>query len=488
MRLADLISDLTDARIVGDPEIDVRRVRDDSRQVEVGDVFVAVPGLTVDGHDFARLAAERGASAVVVEREVEAPVAQVVVPSSARALGWLVARAAGRPADRMTLIGVTGTNGKTTTTYLLESILSAAGARPGVIGTVSYRYAGRVLPAPFTTPTPLALHDVFAAMAEAGTSHVVMEVSSAALAMDRLEAVTYQVAAFTNLTQDHLDVHGTMEAYRDAKARLWAERLAEVGVAVAMIDDEAGEAMLARAPRGARRLSVSVRHPGADVTVLEAHSTIEGIRARLRTPRGELEITSRALLGEYNVANIALAVGVADGLGIPHEAIAAGIERLRGVPGRVERVENSRGLDVFVDYAHTPDALERVIAALRPLTRGRVIVVFGCGGDRDRGKRPKMGRIVAEKADVAVVTSDNPRTEEPRSILEMILAGVKEAGERPTIVEVDRKKAIALAIREAKPGDVVLIAGKGHEDYQILGKTKIHFDDREEAARAMEAS
>jgi UDP-N-acetylmuramoyl-L-alanyl-D-glutamate--2,6-diaminopimelate ligase len=231
-----------------------------------------------------------------------------------------------------------------------------------------------------------------------------------------------------------------------------------------------------------------VLRPGADVNVIEARSTIEGIRARVRTPRGELDLASRALLGEYNLANIALAAGVADGLGIPHQAIRAGVERLRGVPGRVERVENRRGLDVFVDYAHTPDALERVIAALRPLTKGRLIVVFGCGGDRDRGKRPKMGRIVAEKADLAVVTSDNPRTEEPRSIIDMILEGVKGAGSRPNLVEVDRRLAIGKAVREAKPGDVVLIAGKGHEDYQILGKTKIHFDDREEAAKAMEAS
>jgi UDP-N-acetylmuramyl-tripeptide synthetase len=315
-----------------------------------------------------------------------------------------------------------------------------------------------------------------------------MEVSSAALAMDRLEGVVYQAAAFTNLTQDHLDVHGTMEAYREAKARLFGERLAEVGVAIAMIDDDAGLDMLKRAPRGARRLSVSVLRPGADVNVLEARSTIEGIRARVRTPRGELDVTSRALLGDYNLANIALAVGVADGLGLPHEAIRAGVERLRGVPGRVERVENRRGLDVFVDYAHTPDALERVIAALRPLTKGRLIVVFGCGGDRDRTKRPKMGRIVAEKADLAVVTSDNPRTEEPRSIIDMILEGVKGAGNRPSVVEVDRRLAIGRAVREARAGDVVLIAGKGHEDYQILGKTKIHFDDREEAAKAMDAS
>ncbi len=256
-----------------------------------------------------------------------------------------------------------------------------------------------------------------------------------------------------------------------------------------MVDDAEGhgEKILARAPAGVRRLRVSIRPERAstaEVCVVAAESSIGGIRATIRTPRGDLELRTPALLGEFNVANLALAVAVAEGLGIPHAAIAAGIAALPGVPGRVERVANPRGLDVFVDYAHTPDALERVIAALRPLTRGRLICVFGCGGDRDTSKRPKMGKIAADLADLAVVTSDNPRTERPESIVDMILEGVRAGTPRePPIVEVDRRGAIAAAVRAARPGqDVVLIAGKGHEDYQILGKTKIHFDDREVAA------
>jgi UDP-N-acetylmuramyl-tripeptide synthetase len=359
-------------------------------------------------------------------------------------------------------------------------MLLASARRPGVIGTVSYRFAGRETPSEFTTPTALQLQKIFADMAGAGTTDVVMETSSAALAQDRLEGVSFQVAAFTNLTQDHLDVHGTMEAYFEAKARLYAERLA--GVAVANIDDPHGEAILARA-RGPK-LRVSIARE-ADVSVAARSLTIDGVAATLRTPRGSLEVRSAALLGEYNLANVALAVGIGEALGLDHDAMARGISSLAGVPGRVERVRNARGVDAFVDYAHTPDALERVIAALRPLTRGRLICVFGCGGDRDRTKRPKMGAIVARDADLAIVTSDNPRTEEPHAIIAMILDGIGDRAK--AMVEPDRRAAIALAVGQARPGDVVLIAGKGHEDYQILGKTKIHFDDREEAAQAIAA-
>lgn len=493
MRLRDLIQDLPDARVIGDAALEVAEVRDDSRAVAAGDVFVAVRGRTVDGHAFARAAVANGAAALVVEAPADVAVPQVVVPSAARALGWLAARAAGRPADRMRMIAVTGTNGKTTTTYLLESILRAAGRSPGVVGTVSFRYGGKETPSTFTTPAAVELHKLFAEMAAAGTTDVVMETSSAALAMDRLAGVTFAAAAFTNLTQDHLDVHGTMEAYFEAKARLFAEHVA--GAAVAIIDDPRGEDMLARAPAGVRRIRASTLRD-ADVSVARLDTSIAGIAATLRTPRGDLDIRS-PLLGDYNVANIALAVGVAEALGIPRDAIRAGIDGLRGVPGRVERVSNPRRTDAFVDYAHTPDALERVIAALRPLARGRLVVVFGCGGDRDPGKRPKMGLAVARDADIAIVTSDNPRTEDPCAIVEMIRGGVREAAAlelpcaalatapRGYVVEVDRRAAIRLAMDAAQPGDVVLIAGKGHEDYQIIGKTKIHFDDREEAARAL---
>ena len=484
MNLAELIQDLAGARLVSaaDPRgVAVAAVRDDSRAVEQGDVFVAVPGLRADGHAFAPQAVARGAAALVVERALDAGVPQIVVPSAAEALGILSARAAGRPADRMALIGITGTNGKTTTTFLVESMLATAGVRPGVIGTVNYRFGGRTFPVSYTTPPPAELQRMFGEMAAASTTHVVMEVSSFALSMGRVAGVEYKVAAFSNLTQDHLDVHGTMDAYREAKQLLFSRYLAPDGVAVVNADDPASAAMIAAA--GARRvLRVSSRGAeGADVAAVSFESTIEGIRADVRTPRGRVAVESRLLLGHFNVDNLILAIGVGEALGLPLDAIAAAIRATPVVPGRVERVPNGDGLDILVDYAHTPDALSNVLAAVRPLARRRLIVVFGCGGDRDPGKRPLMGAAVAEAADLAVVTSDNPRTEDPRAIIDMILPAVPD----PFFVDADRRVAIRAAVAEATPGDIVLIAGKGHEDYQVLGRQKIHFDDREEAAEAV---
>lgn len=486
MKLSTLVRAIPGARLVGD-DVEVRAVRSDSRQVDRGDLFVAVRGRRSDGHGFLATVIERGAAAVVVETEqVPLAVPQLVVPDGARALGIAIAAQAGDPANRLSLIGITGTNGKTTTTYLVESILAAAGMRPGVIGTVNYRWNGRTVDAPYTTPTPEVLHEIFDRMVRDGVSHGVMEASSVALSMQRLAGLRYEVAAFSNLTQDHLDVHGSMDDYRAAKQLLFARHLAPGGTAVVNVDDAAGLTMAASAG-AARVLRVSssdrpeleVDQRDAEIRVLAHRSTIDGIWARIRTPRGELEVSSRPLLGHYNVANIALAVGIGEALGLPHDAIARGVANLRGVPGRVERVENEAGLDVLVDYAHTPDALDNVLHALRPLTRRRLICVFGCGGDRDPTKRPKMGAAVAALADLAIVTSDNPRTEDPRAIIDMILPAVPA----PFYVDVDRRTAIGAAIAEAVPGDVVVIAGKGHEDYQILGTTKIHFDDREEAAR-----
>ncbi len=480
MTLHDLINGLPGARLVGDAAVEVAKVTSDSREVGPRDVFVAVKGLRSDGHAFIRAAIENGAAAVVLETEQPGlAVPQIIVPSGAAALGVLTARELGDPAKAMTLIGITGTNGKTTTTYLVESILTAAGHTVGVIGTVTYRWGTTSFDAPYTTPTPRVLHETFSKMRADGVTHVVMEVSSIAISMDRVAGIDFTVAAFSNLTQDHLDVHGSMEAYRDAKRLLFTRHL-HGGTAVVNVDDPEGLGMAAGAPGRVIRVSAD-GHP-ADLRVVEQDSTVRGIHARLATPRGEIAIEARPLIGKYNVDNLALAVGICEALGIAHEVIAAGIAKLPGVPGRVERVANRADLDVFVDYAHTPDALRNVLSALRPLTSRRLICVFGCGGDRDPTKRPKMGAAVAELADLAVVTSDNPRTENPRVIIDQILPGVP----KPFLVEVDRAIAIRAAIAEAVPGDVVCIAGKGHEDYQIVGTTKHHFDDREQAAHACE--
>ncbi len=483
MTLANL-SSLLGAHLHGasDPSLEVGGVQDDSRHVAQGDIFVAVKGLSVDGHAYVASASEKGAAAVVVEHLVDTELPQLVVNDASRALGTLAAHAAGRPADALTTIGITGTNGKTTTSYLIEAMLEAAGKSPGVLGTVSYRWNGKEVPAPYTTPTPLVLQDAFTQMTAEGCDTALLEVSSAALHMDRLVGTSFAVGAFSNLSQDHLDIHKTMEEYRDAKARLFNDQLASDGVAVINIDDAAGPFMV-EAAAGHRVLRVS-RNADADaeIRVVSFTSTIDGIETEIATPTGTLSIRSKALIGHYNVDNIALAVGIGEALGLSHEDIARGISEMRGVPGRVERVANEQGLNIFVDYAHTPDALVNVLAALRPLTRARLLCVFGCGGDRDPDKRPQMGAAVAEAADLAFVTSDNPRTEEPQSILDMITPAVPKA----FFVDVDRRIAIRAAIAEATPHDVILIAGKGHEDYQILGTEKVHFDDREEAQDACE--
>ncbi|HJZ86721.1 MAG TPA: UDP-N-acetylmuramoyl-L-alanyl-D-glutamate--2,6-diaminopimelate ligase [Polyangia bacterium] len=482
MTLRELLRGVEIVSVDGDLDQLVGYVRDDSRAVEPGDVFIAVPGRTVDGHGFLDSAAQRGARAAVVERALPFSGVRVVVRSSARAVGILAANRFGNPGSKLTLCGVTGTNGKTTTTHLIEWILAAAGARVGMIGTVHYRYPGVERAADLTTPSAIALQQLLRQMLDAGTTHVVMEVSSIALDQARLAGLFFHVAAFTNLTQDHLDYHGSMEAYFEAKALLFSRYLrAGDGVAVAFVDRPPGPRMLEQAAR--RKITCSTWPHGGDVSVESARLDVGGIEAQLATPRGPLAVRS-PLLAQHNLENIVVAVGVAEALGLPHPAVRAGIEALHGVPGRLEPVDLGDDRVALVDYAHTPDALAHAIAAVRPLARRRLIVVFGCGGDRDRSKRPLMGRIAAEGADLAIITSDNPRTEDPQSIVDMIAQGARAAGRGWIEIEVDRRQAIRRAVGLAESGDVVLIAGKGHEDYQILGKTKIHFDDREETRAA----
>jgi UDP-N-acetylmuramoyl-L-alanyl-D-glutamate--2,6-diaminopimelate ligase len=481
----------------------ISEVRDDSRSVAAGDLFVAVPGTSADGRRFVAEAAARGAVALVVEGAPppEFPGVVITVPNARHALGIIAANRFGA-AEALTLLAVTGTNGKTTTSYLVEEMLRASGRAPGLFGTITYRAAGlagggRV--APLTTPGALMLHGLLSDMRAVGTTDVVLEATSHALEQGRLDGCRFRVAALTNLTQDHLDYHRTMGEYESAKAILF-ERLIDPthGVAVTFADDEAGRRMRTRAKASAH-LTVA-RAPGAsasgaDVVVERQELAPDGTRATFATPLGSLEIAT-PLVGGYNLDNLALAVGMAVARGIAADAIVAGAARLPGVPGRLERVANGRGVLCLVDYAHTPDALERAVAAVRPLVAsgaprpGRLIVVFGCGGDRDRGKRPLMGEIAVRDAELAIVTSDNPRTEEPASIVAMIVDGIRRAGgvelaagalagaSRGYHVEVDRRAAIRAAAQAARPGDVLLIAGKGHEDYQIYGKQRRPFVDQ----------
>ena len=493
-------------------QVEVAEVRDDSRKVQPGDLFVAVPGTQVDGRRFIADAAGRGARVLVTEGPpptVPFPGLVVRVGSARRALGVIAGNRFGA-ARELDLIAVTGTNGKTTSTFLLEAILLAAGRSPGVIGTVSNRAAGwpgGARPASLTTPGALEINALFAEMRAVDTTDVVLEATSQALEQGRLEACRFRVAGLTNVTQDHLDYHGSMERYFDAKAILFERLMRADGVGVFFVEQDEGRRMRARMTGGTsgRTLGVALspaaaaRAGGAaEVVVTSAVQTAEGWRLQLATPIGPIEVAS-PLVGGFNLSNLALVVGMAVAHGLGREAIAAGLAGLAGVPGRLQRVPNPRGVLCLVDYSHTPDALERAIAAVRPLTAGRVVVVFGCGGDRDRGKRPLMGEIVARDADLAIVTSDNPRTEEPGSILDMIVDGVRRQGvpeldaaalaaaARGYHREVDRRAAIRRAAAACRAGDVLLIAGKGHEDYQILGTTKVHFDDREEASAALAA-
>ncbi len=477
-----------------DEDLQVGRVLDDSRALEPGDLFVAVTGRTVDGHDFLPAAEAAGAAAVIVSRKVSFPGAVIRVADTAEALGIAAANRLGNPARALHLVGLTGTNGKTTTTYLLESILQVAGQQPGVIGTVSYRFAGQEHPAPFTTPTAPRLQELLAQMAEAGSSHAVMEVSSHALEMRRVAGLDFEVAGFTNFTQDHLDLHGSMEAYREAKRRLFADHLASEGAAVLWYDDPAASQMVLG--YGGRVVRVSARDVAAEVRVHLQESTLDGLRMRLELDEDTVLLRS-PLVGDHNVNNIALAAALAAELGVGAETISRGVALLKGVPGRLERVDPEAEVVVLVDYAHTSDALSHALSALRPLTAGRLLCVFGCGGDRDAGKRPLMGRAVAQVADLPIVTSDNPRTEDPLAIIAQVLDGVSAEGhgrvppealataDRAYAVIPDRRTAIFTAVQAARPEDVVLVAGKGHEDYQILGHERIHFDDREQSRAAL---
>jgi UDP-N-acetylmuramoyl-L-alanyl-D-glutamate--2,6-diaminopimelate ligase len=472
----------------------------DSRAVAPGDLFVALRGANADGHDYLDQAAALGAVALLVEKAPHAPglPPAIVVPDTRRALARIALRFYGDPARELTLIGVTGTNGKTSTTFLIESILAAAGLAAGLIGTVEVRYAGERLRALNTTPESLELQRLLRDMRTRGVGAAVMEVSSHGLALGRVAGVRFDAAAITNLTQDHLDFHGTMDAYGEAKALLFRHHLKPGGVGVVNLDEPRAEQFLAAARAGGARTLGVTRRPGvaADVRVESAAVSLSGVEARLALPSGPLAL-SLPLVGDFNVENLVVAVGVAVGLGLAPEAIARGVAACPQVPGRMERVsDGSPGAPVvLVDYAHTPDAVEKVLRAVRPLTAGRVIAVFGCGGDRDRSKRPKMADAVARFADLAVLTSDNPRTEDPEAILREVEAGLSAlrpvapealaASERAYVKRADRREAIQLAIAAARPGDSVVIAGKGHEDYQIVGRERLPFDDREEARRAL---
>jgi len=495
MKLSDVIRGTGAHGDLGDdPEIAL--VTCDSRAVVPGACFFALPGARLDGRSFAAQAARQGAAAVVAEGPVEcAPARVLLAPSARRAMALAAANFHGRPADALRIAGVTGTNGKTTVSYLVEACAAEAGLGVGVIGTVTHRFAGRERPASHTTPESTEIQALLAEMVGAGTKAVVMEVSSHALSQERVAGVRFAAAAFTNLTRDHLDYHGDMEAYFAAKRRLFTEHLAEGGIAVVNAQDAFGARLADQLGPGREvwRFGMRAEDP---LRAVDVRMAMSGVQAVLHTPRGEIAVRS-PLVGVHNLENLLCAAGLSLSLDIPPEAVGRGLSRSRGAPGRLECIAGPArpGVAAFVDYAHTDDALARALSALRALSPRRIVCLFGCGGDRDRGKRPLMGRAAAAGAELAVVTSDNPRTETPEAIIADILPGLagtrrlsaEEArgGERGYVVEPDRRAAIALALECARAGDVVLLAGKGHEDYQIVGTEKRHFSDREEARRVL---
>ncbi len=503
MRLQQLLETIAPIRLVGDTSVELDLLTCDSRQVRPGTLFFALPGAHADGHRFIQSAVDAGASAVVLENPDYAPlsVPWVQVADGRFAMARMAASHHGDPTASRLLVGITGTNGKTTTTYLIEGILAVAGLPAAVLGTISYRFGSTTIGASHTTPESTELQAAFRQLAEAGAQAFVMEVSSHALEQKRADGCHFDVGVFTNLTRDHLDYHHTMAAYQAAKQRLFSDLLAPDDVkarrrAVINLDDPAGPDFVRAAACPVVRYGMSA---GSEVTVRDLHSSVDGITGILVTPGGETAFSSR-LVGRYNLSNILAAAATGVALDLPLDVISQGLARQSSVPGRLERVPNRRGVTCLVDYAHTGDALENVLSTLKELATGRIITVFGCGGDRDPGKRPVMGEIAARLSDFCVVTSDNPRTEDPFKILEQVRDGILPLGIREyrreeleqgfnakgfTVLE-NRREAIRLAARLSRPGDILLLAGKGHEDYQIIGTQKHHFDDREEAAAALE--
>lgn len=461
-----------------------RQLACDSRLVGEGALFAALRGTAFDGHRFAADAARRGAIAAVVEEFTDAPVPQVRVAGTLKALPRLAANFYGHPARSLTLHGVTGSNGKTTSTYLQESVFKAAGRPCAVIGTIEYRLGGRVLDAPNTTPLAHDLHELLRDIVNAGLDDTVMEVSSHALALHRVDGIEFDTALFTNLSQDHLDFHPSMEHYRDTKKRLFTEFLKPSGVAALNIDDEAGR-LFAAELRGKNAITYGF-DPSADVRAADAEIELTGTRFALERGGERVPVQTR-LVGRHNIYNMLGVAAVSLGMGLPMDAVRRGLEAASPAPGRLEPVENSVGAQILVDYCHTPDALEKCLELLKAVPHKRLIALFGCGGDRDRKKRPLMGGIALRLADYVIVTSDNPRTEDPQAILDGILEGMKSGAGRYEVIP-DRREAIRAGVDMLGEGDLFLIAGKGHETYQIIGREKRPFDDRAAARDCLAAA
>lgn len=472
MKLREILKDLDIGGCTADMDLDITGISYDSRNTRPGDLFVAVKGLTVDGHKFIPVAMEKGAAAVLCQDEPETGVPWVQVADCRYGLAICSRNFFGNPAAGMKLIGFTGTSGKTSSTILLKHLLEQElGTKVGLIGTNGNMIGEELIHTEYTTPESYELQKLFHAMREAGCTHVVMEVSSHSLALERVAGIDFDVAVFTNLSQDHLDLHGTMEEYAAAKKKLFSQ----CRQACINIDDPWADFMASGIDCPVTTFSAE-KNDG-DIIAKDIRLSASGVRFAA-VHGGEIALVRLNIPGMFSVHNALGVIAAASCLGIDLDKCADALATARGVKGRMEPVPTDGDYSIIIDYSHKPDALENVLKTLRPVTKGRLIVVFGCGGDRDRLKRPIMGSIAADNADLVVVTSDNPRTEEPMDIINEILPGLKNR-HTPYKVICDRRQAIAWAIDKAGPGDVILLAGKGHEDYQIIGHERVHMDERE---------
>ena len=478
MKLNELLKSIPH-EIIREGDCEISSAEIDSRKIKPGALFICQRGLTVDGHNFIEAAVKNGASAIMLEDKNAATppnIPTVYVENSRLATAYLAANFYNNPAKKLRLVGATGTNGKTSVTCFIEEILRKCGRKTGLIGTTGATINGKPMDISFatsTTPDQLELHAIFAEMLQSGVQDVVMEVSSHALALFKMEGLSFDVGVFTNLTQDHLDFHGTMDNYRLAKAALFTQSK----FAVVNADDDSTPTMLAH--HGNDPFLTYGIDSKADLQALHTKYEPTGITFDLSNKQYTLPIK-----GKFNIYNALAAIGTAQALGLDKDAVRNAVATLQGVPGRIQSVPNDRGFNIFVDYAHSPDGLTNIISSVREFTTGRVITLFGCGGDRDKTKRPIMGRIAAELSDYCILTSDNPRTEDPHTIISEIEAGTRETA-TPYEINENRREAIFAAIAKLNPGDSLIIAGKGHEDYQIIGTETFHFSDHEIATEAL---
>ncbi len=488
MTLEKILRGIETKEIIGSTDVEIKGITLDSRKAERSFLFAAVRGENTDGHLHIENAIEKGAIAILLEQfpqTLREKVTYIRVKDSSFSIAKISSNYYENPSSSLKLVGVTGTNGKTTVTYIIEAIWKKENIPCGVIGTIETRYLGEKIPSPLTTPDCINLARLLATMKESGVKNVSMEVSSHSLARKRVDGCNFDAAIFTNISQDHLDYHNSMENYFEAKKRLFEEVLKGSNkknkIAIINIDDPFGKKLVEQIKSPIITYSISEKK--ADIIAKKTRFSTKGIQSTINTPWGKIEIET-PLVGRHNLYNILAATSATLHLGTDPLVVESALKDPIYVAGRLEKIENRCGLDVFVDYAHTPDALDNIIRTIRPLTRKRLILVFGCGGDRDKTKRPQMGKIGYSLSDIAIITSDNPRTENPDKIIGDIVKGIESVKNKKEYICIsNREEAIKEAIYLANPGDIVLIAGKGHETYQIMGKEKIHFDDREIARK-----